>query len=163
MLLIRPLNVQHDLASVRAFYGEASDYWFLADRRAPDAIKAAEFFTETPPGCDPATSQRLGLFPEGARMGGVAVLSFGFPTASDAYIDLMLLAPYLRGQGHGADVVRDLEGRARARGARGLYLAVLGANPRGWAFWEREGFRTTGLSRVDPDTGHMLHRLGKSL
>ncbi|MFM2390479.1 MAG: hypothetical protein RLZZ437_2034 [Pseudomonadota bacterium] len=163
MLLIRQLNAQLDQAALRAFYGEASDYWILADRRPPDAAKAAAFFTDTPPGCDPAASQRLGLFPEGARMGGVAVLSFGFPSASDAYIDLMLLAPYLRGQGHGAEVVRDLESRARARGARGLYLAVLGANPRGWAFWEREGFRATGLSRIDPETGHVLHRLGKAL
>jgi ribosomal protein S18 acetylase RimI-like enzyme len=163
MLTMRALNPRFDLPTVRAFYGEASDYWFLADRRPPGEAKAAEFFTDAPPGCDPAASQRLGLFPENARMGGVAVLSFGFPSAFDAYIDLLLIAPYLRGQGHGAAVVQALEDRARARGMRGMYLAVLAANPRGWAFWEKQGYQNTGLSRRDPDTGHLLHRLGKAL
>lgn len=163
MLSIRHLNQDFDLTALRILYQEAADYWILADRRPPGDAKVTAFFTDTPPGCDPAASQRLGLFPHGARMGGVAVLSFGFPTQHDAYIDLMLLAPHLRGQGHGAEVVRDLEGRAQAMGARGLYLAVLAANPRGRAFWEREGFRATGLSGIDPDTGHQLHRLGKAL
>lgn len=163
MLTMRALNPRFDMPSVRAFYGEASDFWFLADRRPPDEGKAAAFFTDTPPGCDPAASHRLGLFPENARMGGVAVLSFGFPAAMDAYIDLLLIAPYLRGQGHGAEVVRALEDRARGRGMRGIFLAVLAANPRAWAFWEREGFRATGLSALDPETGHQLHRLGKAL
>jgi GNAT superfamily N-acetyltransferase len=163
MLLIRPLKAHFDLAAVRAFYGEAADYWQLADRRPLDPAKAATFFTDTPPGCDPSASWRLGLYPEGARMGGVAVLSFGFPTGADAYIDLLLLAPHLRGQGHGAAVLRDLEARARSKGARGLYLAVLGANPRGRAFWEREGFSATGKMGTDPDSGQVLFRLGKSL
>ncbi len=163
MLMIRPLHPNIDLASLRAFYGEASDYWFFADRRPPDAAKAAAFFTDAPPGCDPAASQRLGLFPENARMGGVAVLSFGFPNSDDAYIDLLLLAPYLRGQGHGAAVVQNLEDRARLRGCRGLYLAVLQANHRGWQFWERQGFQATGKSGIDRATGHQLHRLGKQL
>jgi hypothetical protein len=101
MLTLRALNPAFDLPAVRTFYGEASDYWLLADRRPPDAAKAAAFFTDAPPGCNPAVSHRLGLFPENARMGGVAVLSFGFPEAFDAYIDLLLIAPYLRGQGHG--------------------------------------------------------------
>ena len=52
---------------------------------------------------------------------------------------------------------------ARSRGAARLYLAVLDANPRGRAFWQREGFSPTGLSRKDPDTGHILHRLVKDL
>lgn len=163
MLLIRPLSPAIDRPTLRAFYGEASDYWLLADRRPPGEAKVTEFFADAPPGCDPAASHRLGLFPAGARMGGVAILSFGFPAYGDAYIDLLLLAPYLRGQGHGAEVLRALEDRARAGGARALYLAVLSANPRGWAFWEREGFRATGHSGIEAETGYQLHRLGKSL
>ena len=36
-------------------------------------------------------------------------------------------------------------------------------NPRGWAFWRREGFRETGVNRFDAETGHVLHRLVKDL
>lgn len=162
-MLIRPLSAQLDLAAVGSFYGEAADYWILADRRPPNPAKVASFFTDAPPGVDPATSQHLGIYHAGGRLCGVAVLSFGFPAAGDAYFDLLLLAPYLRGQGHGATVVRAVEARARSAGARQLYLAVLAANPRGRAFWEREGFQATGHSGVDPDTGHLLYRLGKAL
>ncbi|MGL4319580.1 MAG: GNAT family N-acetyltransferase [Paracoccaceae bacterium] len=163
MLTIRALNPDLDLPSLRSLYAQVSDFWMLSDGHPADEMKVAAFFTDTPPGCDPAASHRLGLMSEDGQLGGVAVLSFGFPTVTDAYIDLMVLAPYLRGQGHGTDVVRMLESRARASGARGLYLAVLGANPRGWAFWSREGFHDTGHSGIDPDSGQRLHRLGKAL
>ncbi|MCU0801784.1 MAG: GNAT family N-acetyltransferase [Rhodobacteraceae bacterium] len=163
-MLIRSLTPQLDRPAVAALYGEAADYWLLADRRPPDAAKAAAFFTDAPPGVDPATSQHLGLYPMGGgRLGGVAVLSFGFPAAGDAYFDLLLLAPAFRGQGHGAAARQAVEDRARQGGARSLYLAVLAANPRGRSFWEREGFRATGASGIDRDTGHLLYRLGKAL
>jgi GNAT superfamily N-acetyltransferase len=162
-LSIRSLNPAFEMPAVRALYGEASDYWFMADRRPPDERKAAAFFTDAPPGCDPAASHRLGLFPENARMGGVAVLSFGFPAAFDAYIDLLLLAPYLRGRGLGTLVVAELENRARGRGMRNIALAVLAANARGRVFWERMGYRDTGMSGIDAQTGHRLHRLIKAL
>ncbi|MGL4308994.1 MAG: GNAT family N-acetyltransferase, partial [Paracoccaceae bacterium] len=71
--MIRPLDPQTDLPLVVKFYTEAADYWLLADRRAPDAAKAAAFFTDGPPGCDPAQSHRLGLFADGT-LAGVAEL-----------------------------------------------------------------------------------------
>ena len=163
MLTIRPLHRAQDRDAVGALYEAAADYWQLAEGRAPDTAMVAAFFTDTPPGCDPVASQRLGVFTQGQAIGGVAVLSFGFPVPEAAYIDLMLLAPHLRGRGYGAQVLHDLELRARGGGARHLYLAVLGANGRGRAFWNREGFADTGLWRDDPDTGHRLHRLGKPL
>lgn len=162
MPMIRPLDPGTDLPLVAAFYSEAADYWLLADRKAPDAAKAQAFFTDGPPGCDPALSHRLGLFAEG-RLSGVAELSFGFPAPGDAYLGLMLLAPYLRGAGHGAGFLAHVETLARARPATHLFLAVLDANPRGRTFWHRHGFIATGHSGVDVATGHRLHRLVKPL
>ncbi|WP_248298189.1 N-acetyltransferase [Tabrizicola sp. YIM 78059] len=101
--------------------------------------------------------------PDGMRLSGVAELSYGFPEATDAYLGLMLLGPWARGAGHGRAMLDQAETLARARGARRIVLAVLEANPRGRAFWEREGFRATGLSRRDQVTGHTLHRLVKAL
>jgi GNAT superfamily N-acetyltransferase len=161
-MLIRPLDPRDDLAAVHGFYGEAGDYWLLADRRPADLQKARDFFTDGPPGCDPGRSHRLGLF-EGDRLAGVAELSFGFPAPEDAYLGLMMLAPRIRGGGHGAAFLAHVEGLARAAGAPLLYLAVLEENPRGRAFWEREGFHATGVSRQDDETGHVIHRLVKAL
>ncbi|MGA0541204.1 GNAT family N-acetyltransferase [Neotabrizicola sp. VNH66] len=160
-MLIREL-APSEVALVAAFYEEAQDYWRLADRRPPDAQKAAEFFTDGPPGCDPAQSHRLGLFVDG-RLSGVAELSFGFPAPEDGYLGLMLLAPRLRGSGHGAALLAEVERLARQRSAPRLLLAVLEENPRGRAFWEREDFRPTGISRRDDETGHVIHRLEKGL
>lgn len=147
---------------VAGLYRAAPDYWLLAEGSCDPDAKAAEFFTDGPPGCDPALSHRLGLFLDG-RLSGVAEVSYGFPLAGDAYLGLMLLAPWAQGAGHGRAFLAHVEGLARGRAAPVLYLAVLDANPRGRAFWLREGFRATGLSRLDPDTGHRIERLEKRL
>ncbi|MBE2275841.1 MAG: GNAT family N-acetyltransferase [Rhodobacteraceae bacterium] len=162
MIGLRTLDPVHDLQRVAEFYDEAGDYWLLADRRPHDAQKARDFFTDAPPGCDPAASQRLGLFLSG-RLSGVVELSFGFPAPGDAYLGLMLLSPRIRSGGTGRLFLREIEARARVAGSRNLYLAVLDENPRGRAFWLREGFTPTGLSGTNPDTGHRLERLLKPL
>lgn len=160
--MIRPLDPQTDLFLVAKFHTEAADYWLLADRRAPDAAKATAFFTDGPPGCDPARSHRLGLFADGT-LAGVAELSFGFPEPDDGYLGLMLLGPDARGHGHGAAFLTHVEMLARAASARRLYLAVLDENPRGRAFWHRHGFQPTGTRRHDTETGHWLERMVKPL
>jgi GNAT superfamily N-acetyltransferase len=161
-VLIRELGPATDLPAVTAAYHEAADYWLLADRTPPDDAKAAAFFTEAPPGCDPKKSHHLGLFVDN-RLRGLAELSFGFPEKRDAYLGLMVLSPRLRGQGHGRAFLAKVEELARAAGAPRLYLAVLQENARGQSFWMREGFRSTGLFGQDADTGHVLTRLVKDL
>jgi GNAT superfamily N-acetyltransferase len=160
--IIRPLDATADLAAVTDLYTRAPDYWLLAEGRCDPAAKAREFFTDCPPGCDPAASHRLGLF-LGPRLSGVAELSFGFPRPDDAYLGLMLLAPWAQGQGHGAVFLSEIETRARAARAPHLYLAVLETNPGARAFWLRHGLVPTGLGGTDPDSGQVLHRLGKVL
>ena len=97
------------------------------------------------------------------RLSGVAEVSYGFPESSDAYLGLMLLGPWAQGGGHGRTFLAHAESLARKRHATRLYLAVLDVNPRGRAFWEREGFRPTGLRRKDATTGHWIERLVKDL
>lgn len=151
-----------ETALVAQFYREAPDYWLLAEGRCDPQAQASDFFTDAPPNCDPANSDRLGLFLN-QRLSGVAEVSYGFPEASDAYLGLMLLGPWAQGAGHGRTFLAHAEGLARKRHATRLYLAVLDVNPRGRAFWEREGFTYTGLSRHDALTGHRTYRLVKTL
>ncbi|MES2540337.1 MAG: GNAT family N-acetyltransferase [Pseudomonadota bacterium] len=151
-----------ETALVTQFYREAPDYWLLAEGRADAERHAQEFFTDAPPNCDPAQSDRLGLFLN-QRLSGVAELSYGFPEPNDAYLGLMILGPWAQGAGHGRTFLTHVETLARKRHAARLYLAVLDVNPRGLAFWEREGFTSTGLSRKDALTGHTTYRLVKLL
>lgn len=151
-----------ETALVAQFYREAPDYWLLAEGRVDPEAQAQEFFTDAPPNCDPAQSDRLGLFLN-QRLSGVAEVSYGFPEPNDAYLGLMVLGPWAQGAGHGRTFLQHAEALARKRHAARLFLAVLDVNPRGRAFWEREGFTYTGLSRRDALTGHMVYRLGKTL
>ncbi|MCU0904457.1 MAG: GNAT family N-acetyltransferase [Tabrizicola sp.] len=151
-----------ETALVAQFYREAPDYWLLAEGRCDPAAQAQDFFTDAPPNCDPATSDRLGLFLN-QRLSGVAEVSYGFPEPGDAYLGLMILGPWAQGSGHGRAFLAHAEALARKRHASRLYLAVLDVNPRGRAFWEREGFTGTGLTRKDAITGHLTERLVKPL
>jgi GNAT superfamily N-acetyltransferase len=151
-----------ETALVAQFYREAPDYWLLAEGRCDPAHQAQEFFTDAPPNCDPAQSDRLGLFVN-QRLSGVAELSYGFPERNDAYLGLMLLGPWAQGSGHGKAFLSHVETLARKRHAPRLYLAVLDVNPRGRTFWLREGFTPTGLRRQDSTTGHWIERLVKPL
>ncbi|MGB4828794.1 MAG: GNAT family N-acetyltransferase [Paracoccaceae bacterium] len=160
--MIRPLDPEADLAAVAGFYRAAPDYWLLAEGACEPDGKAAGFFADGPPGCDPADSDRLGLFLD-RRLSGVAEVSYGFPARGDAYLGLMMLGPWAQGAGHGRMFLAHAVARARGRGAPMLYLAVLDANPRGRAFWLREGFTDTGASGVDPQTRHCLRRLALPL
>jgi GNAT superfamily N-acetyltransferase len=151
-----------ETALVAQFYREAPEYWLLAEGRCDPAHQAQEFFTDAPPNCDPAASDRLGLFVD-HRLSGVAELSYGFPESNDAYLGLMLLGRWAQGKGHGSTFLAHVEGLASKRHAARLNLAVLDVNPRGRAFWLRNGFTPTGLRGQDKITGHWLERLVKPL
>jgi GNAT superfamily N-acetyltransferase len=159
-MTIRILHPETDLPAVAAFLQEAADYWLLADGTAPGPTAAQDFFTDCPPNCDPAASHRLGLFVDG-HLSGLAELASGFPEQGDAYLGLMILAPSCRGMGLGPQLLAEVEARARSSGAPTLYLAVLEANPKGRAFWDRHGFRPTGIIRQDDR--NIIHRLAKPL
>ena len=160
MPLIRPLDPVTDRDAVTGMLTEAQDYYHLWLGHAPGPGQVQEVFTAGPPGCDPARSHRLGLWLDG-KLSGVAELSFGYPLPEDAYLGLMILSPSARGRGQGAAFTRHIE--TLAHPSPRLYLAVLEANTRGRAFWERQGFKPTGISRFDAETGHTIHRLMKPL
>lgn len=160
---IRSLDPRADRALVQGFFLASADYVRLERGEDPGPELVDDFFADAPPGCDPAESLRLGLF--NPDLIGIAELAFGYPTAVDAFIGLLMVTPSARGTGAGVTLLRHLEAAARARSCQVLFLAVLDANPRGRAFWEREGFELALANR--PVTlgsrTQMAHRLGKTL
>lgn len=160
----RPLELTSDLDRVVDFYADAPDYWEMAEGSPPGLEKAKEFFEDIPSKCNPEEIHRLGFF-LGERLSGIADLFFDFPDDGDAYIGLMMLGPWARNKGSGKIFLNHLEGLARAGKAKNLYIAVMTINPKGRAFWEREGFLATGLSGMSVVGDHQqeLHRLLKPL
>jgi ribosomal protein S18 acetylase RimI-like enzyme len=64
----------------------------------------------------------------------------------------LYLRPWATGFGVGSHLLANVVRRARARGARRVWLGVLDANPRARALYARSGFRDAGI-RVRVDTG----------
>lgn len=163
-MLIRQLDPIRDFALTRGLHDRAADYLMLEHGRGVENAMVTDFFTAAPPGIDPATTLRLGLF-TGETLAAIGELSFGYPDKSDAYIGLLLVAADQRGRGIGLQLLRHIESEARARAARRLLLAVLQDNPRGHAFWTRTGFTETP-HRVTRQAGtrtHVLIRMSKLL
>lgn len=161
MTLLRPLTAA-DREAVADLFARASDYVVLETGAPPDASTLDDFFQGAPPGKDPAAGLRLGT---GMPLQGIADLAFGYPEPADAYVGLLLLDPAARGLGLGHAMVNELAARAQARGATRLLVAVLAQNPRGAAFWRREGFaderRFAGVPRGT--RRHDLQRMARPL
>jgi GNAT superfamily N-acetyltransferase len=161
---IRKLDPIADRNLVEAFFVEIADYVRLERDESPTPIVTEEFFTEAPPGCEPEASFRLGAFAEN-RLIAIAEMALGYPAATDAYIGFLAVTEAARGKGAGRDLLRHLEELARDSAATRIFLAVLDANPRGRAFWEREGF-SLALPNREVTLGQktqIAHRLGKAL
>lgn len=161
---LRPLGPD-DRAAVADLLARAADYVLLETGQPPGDATLEDFFSDAPPGIDPATSLRLGAAAPDGRLAGIAELAFGWPAPHDAYIGLLLLDPAARGQGLGRTMVAALRQAAIARGATQMRAAVLDSNPRGLAFWQREGFTTEtvieGVARGQRT--HRMHRLLRPL
>ena len=144
--MIRPLT-QADTATIWAFMQASADYIWMEREEEPRPYLVEEYLTDAPPGIDPPSSHRAGLF-DGETLVALAELAFGFPGPQDSFLGLMMVRSTARGNGAGARLLRHLEEVARARGAARMFLAVLDGNPRGRAFWTREGFTPTGVKRT---------------
>lgn len=143
--MIRNLTLPQDRAAVFAFLQASADYVWLEREEPPAPHLVDEYFTDAPPGLNAADAHHAGLF-DTNRLVALAEMSFGYPAPDVAYLGLMMVHPDVRGTGAGPCLLRHLESVALGRGMRQMALGVLAANPRGRAFWEREGFTATGLS-----------------
>lgn len=164
MTLIRELDPVADAAAVRHLFDRAADYLDLETGEGPSDALVADFFAPAPFAASPADTLKTGLF-SGGRLDAIADLAFGFPRQKDAFIGLLLIAADRRSHGLGHLFVDHIADVARARLAPCLFVAVLEANPRARAFWEREGFVPV-LTLPPAQMGqrvHIRHRMERRL
>lgn len=94
---------------------------------------------------------------EGCRVAGFATyVQF---RRGPGYIHTMehslVLAPWARGQGWAAGLLRTLEDHARGQGVHSMMAGVSGENPAGVAFHERQGYRQIAIL---PEVGYKFGR-----
>ncbi len=137
--MIRTLHSATDTNMVRDFFARAADYVMLESGQAPDTSQTHDFFTNAPPGIDPATTLRLGLFENGLLI-AIAEVAFGYPNTDDAYIGLLLLDPAYRGRRLGQQMLEHVFTAAKDRQATRILIAVLEENSKAHRFWSNMGF-----------------------
>ncbi len=115
------------------------DYFDLVEGHPPGPETALNELRDRPPECPAENVLCFGLY-DGDDMRGVICSLRDYPAVDDWYVGLMVLDPGWRGKGRGAAVYAGFESWAVTRGARKVRLAVVAANPRAAAFWERQGF-----------------------
>jgi ribosomal protein S18 acetylase RimI-like enzyme len=90
--------------------------------------------------------------------GAVRGIVYGAHDASDhSIVQLMAMwvHPDIRGSGAGDALVGEVVGWARAEGARAVRLQVIDSNHRARRFYERNGFRLTGQTRIRERDGRV--------
>jgi GNAT superfamily N-acetyltransferase len=137
-LIAIPLT-DSDAPALQSLFERCADYFNLAEGHSPGPDAALHELHDRPPDCPPENIHCLGLY-DGAIMNGVICALCQYPAESTWYLGLMLLDPTLRAQGHGAALYAAFETYAAALGAKTILLAVLEANHRAAAFWERQNF-----------------------
>ena len=98
--MIRRLILPQDRATVFTLMEACADYVWLEREEPPLPYLVDEYFTDAPPGIDPAEGHRPGLF-DGDRLLARAEMSFGYPAPDASYLGLMMVHPAARGTGGG--------------------------------------------------------------
>lgn len=145
-MIIKPLTAAQDSAIVADFFTRAADYVLLESGQPPGPAQTTDFFTEAPPGIDPATSQHFGLCLAGDTLAAIATVAYGFPAPDDAYIGLLLIDPVHRGKRLGQQMLAHIYSAAKSRNASRILIAVLEENIKAHKFWSKMGFREDARS-----------------
>jgi len=139
-----------DLAALQALHRRCADFVLATTGQPPRDDEAARLLAVVPAGKIPTDKQVLGLHRDGEMVGVVDLLR-GYPSPTDWYIGLLLLAPEVRGVGLGTSVVEEIVERVTVEGGRTLHLIVREDNPRAVTFWQRRGFEV--VDRLVQDLG----------
>ena len=148
MLRLNPIStVPLDLAALQRLLEHAPGYAQIATAMPVSPSAAAEMLAALPPGKSHEDKFVFGVFKDQTLVGCVDLIR-GYPSASVAYVGLLLIAEPYEGSGYGTQAfARVLEVAATWRTCNALRLGVLKTNERAMRFWSRLGFAPTGESK----------------
>jgi GNAT superfamily N-acetyltransferase len=148
-------DVAADVALLQGILERAPQYNLLVEGRPPAPTAAADLFADLPPGGE-ASRKRVLAFLLGGEPVACADLYLGHPDAATAYVGLLLFDEQWQGRGLGPRALALLEDLASRSGCNALRLAAIATNPRGVAFWKREGFAEVTRRALSGYTGEAI-------
>ena len=121
-------------------------------------IWAEEFLTELPPGAfHPGPTYKLVVRkPHDASIAAILDVTLGLIDPRVGHIGLFQVAQALHGTGLAPVLYGALERWMAGRGMEALRLGVLTTNPRGAAFWDRQGYKPTRQRATEMGAGRTV-------
>ncbi len=134
---VRPVRPE-DVGSILALFQAGPDF-FALNPPQPTAVSIRKDLANLPPRCAMEQKHYLALWRDGAPQ-AVLDLVEGYPRERTLYVGLFFLAPGLRRQGRGREIMETVFRAAEDAGMDSVRLACLLNNPGGHAFWRAMGF-----------------------
>ncbi len=128
----------NDVAPVLSLL-QSDPAYFDLERRQPTAQSVGDDMALLPPRCVPEQKHYLALWRDGAPQ-AVLDLVEGYPRERTLYVGFCFLAPTLRRQGLGREIMDAVLQAAGDAGMDSARLACLVQNEAGHAFWRSLGF-----------------------
>lgn len=132
---VTPLTMQH-APLLHTLYAAAPGYFELLGTRVPTPAEVQRDVEIAL--LDPRRRLEL-LHDEAGQLVGSLDCKHDYPEPGDLTINLLLIREDRQSQRLGEQAVQDLEGRLPP-GTTRVLASVLGNNPRGARFWERQGY-----------------------
>jgi ribosomal protein S18 acetylase RimI-like enzyme len=114
----------------------------------PTAAQAE--FRSIPDGKSLGDKLMFGLINPQGRIAGLLEAVQHYPDETTWWLGLLMLAPELRGQGVGREVLRGFSEYVRLRGGKAIMLGVVEENRRAYLFWQKMGFEVVRKTEPRP-------------
>ena len=129
-----------DLPALQGLMEQCADYVELVSGSTPSSNEAEMLIASLPPGKTLDDKFVIGIFDRVGKLAGIVDAVRDYPAENDWWLGLQLLSPENRGRGTGSRLYQAFENWVSGQGAKQIQLGVLAANPKAYAFWERQGF-----------------------
>ena len=130
---------ESDVRSYQAVLEQAPGYYLTVEGQLPESDAARKDLNLLPEGKSLEDKHSV-LIQYRAETVGCMDIVRGYPSATTAFIGLLLFTESHQGRGLGAGVLEYVRSLALSWGCTHLRIAVISTNVRAFGFWRREGF-----------------------
>jgi len=135
---------------LQRLYDRCADFGVLVEGQPFSPTAAQAEFRTIPDGKSLSDKWMFGLInPQGEIVGLLETVRH-YPDETTWWMGLLMLAPELRGQGVGREVLRSFSEYVRLRGGKAIMLGVVEENRPAYLFWQKMGFKVVRKTEPRP-------------
>ncbi len=121
-------------------YDQCADYTWIVEGEPVSPTAAQEEFQTVPPGRSLNDKFIFGLIDPHGEIAGILDAMRHYPDEGVWWIGLLLLAPEVRNQGIGRQLLTRFFEHVRSQGGKAVMLGVVEDNIHAYRFWQHAGF-----------------------